>query len=113
MTSRILAALGFFAAANAALAAAAAPPADVPDKLDLETAIGFAVQNNFAIRQARERIQQQEGVVLEVSSRKLPTASASGTLEKTAESLSVSFPPSDRTWALAINVSQTLYSGGA
>ena len=51
----------------AAPALRAAEPLAVPESLDLPTAIRFALDNSFAIRQARERIRQQEGVVLEVS----------------------------------------------
>jgi len=40
------------------VAPAAAATPDVPDRLDLETAIAFALDNSFAIRQARERIRE-------------------------------------------------------
>lgn len=30
----------------------------VPDRLDLETALSFALEHNFAIRRARERIRE-------------------------------------------------------
>ena len=36
-----------------------APVQPVPDTLDLKAAVAFALNNNFAIRQARERIRQQ------------------------------------------------------
>ena len=55
-----------------AYAQPARPVQPVPDSLDLQTAIVFALENNFAIRQARERIKQQEGVVVEVSARTIP-----------------------------------------
>ena len=55
-SARLLPAL--FLAAAGVLRAAPAPQQPVPDQLDLKTAVGFAVENNFAIRQARERIRQ-------------------------------------------------------
>src|SRR5262249_43771553 len=62
-----IAVLAAIALSSAGAPAQPAPQRAVPDELDLKTAIGFALQNNFAIRQARERIKQQEGVVIEVS----------------------------------------------
>ena len=41
----------------------AAEPVAVPETLDLPTAIRFAVENNFSIRQARERIRQQLSLI--------------------------------------------------
>lgn len=49
----------------------------MPETLDLQTAVQFAVNNNFSIRQARERIRQQEGVEIEVRSGQLPSLVAS------------------------------------
>ena len=66
--------------ACAALGAPAAPPAvPMPDTIDLKGAIGFALEHNFAIRQARERIRQQEGVVIEVTAKEIPNIAATGT----------------------------------
>ena len=56
--------LGGWALASAVLLAAPAAPETVPDTLDLPTAIGFALEHNFAIRQARERIRQLEYLAL-------------------------------------------------
>ncbi len=94
-----------------ALRAAAAPP-PVPDQLDLKTAIGFALENNFAIRQARERIRQQEGVVVQVSSREIPNVAATGSYQRNSNDISQSFPASDRSWSINLSASQTLYAGG-
>lgn len=65
---------------GAALPAAETVP--VPETLDLPTAIRFAVENNFAVRQARERIRQQDGVVLEVSAREIPRVGASAVYQR-------------------------------
>ncbi len=89
-----------------------APQQPVPDQLDLPTSIRFALDNNFAIRQARERIKQQEGVVVEVSAREIPTVAANASYQLNDKEISTSFPASDRTWAISLTASQVLYAGG-
>lgn len=101
------------ATASAAQPAAPGPaPAPMPDSLDLATAIGFALENNFAIRQARERIRQQEGVVVEVSARQIPNVAADAVYQMNDKSISQSFPSSDRAWQINLTASQVLYAGG-
>ena len=58
------------------------PDFAVPAALNLEYALAFALDNSFAIRQAKERIRQQEGVVLEVRGPLLPNISASGEYQR-------------------------------
>lgn len=89
----------------------AQPPA-VPEKLDLRTAIGFALENNFAIRQARERIKQQEGVVVEVSARSIPNVGADAIYQRNDTDISAGFPPSDQAWQISLTASQVIYAGG-
>ncbi|MES2693482.1 MAG: TolC family protein [Verrucomicrobiota bacterium] len=89
-----------------------APQQPVPDTLDIKTAIGFALQNNFAIRQARERIKQQEGIVVEVSSRSLPNVGADAAYQRNDNDISSSFPASDQAWQINLTASQVLYAGG-
>ena len=84
----------------------------MPDSLDLPQAIQFAVENNFTIRQARERIKQQDGVVLEVRARQIPRVAATGSYTGNDKELSSSVPALDRNWNLEIEVRQTLYAGG-
>jgi outer membrane protein TolC len=94
---------------------AAAPLAQetpVPDSLDLKTAIGYGIDNNFTIRQARERIKQQEGVVIEVTSREIPNVAAAGSYERNATAISSTFPLSDSAWQLSLTATQTLFAGG-
>lgn len=88
------------------------PDYEVPPELNLSYALSFALDNNHAIRQARERIKQQEGVVLEVSSRRVPTVTASGNYTRIDEGLVSTFNPSDRDWAFQVQATQVLYSGG-
>jgi outer membrane protein TolC len=104
-----------FAALSLACAVARAQPAPqqpVPESLDLRTAIGFALQNNFSIRQARERIKQQEGVVVEVSASSIPNVSADAAYQLNDREVSTGFPASDRAWQINLTASQVLYSGG-
>jgi outer membrane protein len=99
------------ALARSAVQAAPAPQQPVPDQLDLRTAIGFAIENNFTIRQARERIRQQEGVLLEVRARQLPNVASVATYQLNEKSISQSVPASDQAWALSITASQVLFAG--
>jgi outer membrane protein TolC len=88
------------------------PPRHLPDPLDLKAAIGFALENNFAIRQARERIKQQEGVVIEVSAREIPTVAANAAYQLNETDVSQTFPASRTGWQVNLTASQVLYSGG-
>jgi outer membrane protein len=101
-----------------AISAASATAPDVPDRLDLPTAIKYALENNFAIRQARERIREQEGLIVEIKSRALPNASVNSIYGLTDRELnSDSQAPGAGTrdteyWSIALEVRQVLYSGG-
>src|SRR6188474_2667685 len=75
-------------------APASNPPPPEPETLDLKTAIGYALENNFAIRQARERIRQQEGVVIEVKAQALPNLGADGYYQFNELEFSPGNPPS-------------------
>lgn len=99
---------------NAALPAAA--PDEVPDvplQLDLRTAVTYAVENNFAIRQARERIKEQEGLIIEVKARALPSVTAIGDYTRNDEEISQAVPPNNQDWTIALQARQALYAGGA
>ncbi len=88
----------------------------VPDSLDLPAAIGFALENNFAIRQARERIKQQEGLVIEVKARSIPNAAVTseyGQIDRGLVAVPLpQIPVNTKSWTVALNVTQTLYAGG-
>ena len=98
--------------ASAPLAGAPAPQQPVPEALDLKTAIGFAIDNNFAIRQARERIKQQDGVVIEVAARAIPNVAATGAYQHNDTEITQTNPPSDRYWTISLTATQTLFAGG-
>jgi outer membrane protein len=119
MKTPVLSSPGRFAtlllAAWTSAAAAFAEPAAVlamPDTLDLKTAIGFALEHNFAIRQARERIRQQDGVVIEVTAKAIPNVAATAGYERIDKNISQQFPASDRYWTISLTASQVLFAGG-
>jgi outer membrane protein len=86
------------------------PEVVIPEALDLPYALGFALDNNFAIRQAKERIREQEGIILEVRSAQLPNVSASGAIQRNDEEIGQG--GRDRNWAFDITARQVLYAGG-
>ncbi len=99
--------------ATAGLHAVPNPEQAVPDTLDLKNAIVFALENNFTIRQARERIKQQEGVEIQVQARQIPNVSAAGSYTGNARDISSYAPPdNDRAWSIALQARQVIYAGG-
>lgn len=85
---------------------------DVPEKLDLRTAVSYAVENNFAIRQARERIKEQEGLIVEVRARALPNVAAVADYTRNDKEISQGPQPATQDWVIAIQARQALYAGG-
>jgi len=86
-------------------------PAQMPDQLDLRAALIYALDNNFAIRQARERIREQEGLIVQVKGAVLPNVGLSGFYSKEDDAFS-NFINVDQNWQIALEVSQLVYSGG-
>ena len=94
------------------LGATSNPEQSMPDKLDLQTAIGFALENSFTIRQARERIKEQAGVEIQVRARQIPSVGSSASYTANAKEISTYNPPNDRSWAISLQARQVLYAGG-
>jgi outer membrane protein len=86
------------------------PTFEVPEKLDLEYSLAFALDNNFAIRQAKERIRQQEGIVLEVKSAIIPNVNSTAGYQQNADEISTN--GRDEAWAVDITARQILWAGG-
>ena len=86
------------------------PGLTVPESLDLPYALGFALDNNFAIREAKERIRQQEGIVLQVRSSQIPNVGASGGYQRNATEIGSN--GLDHNWSIDITARQLLYAGG-
>lgn len=82
----------------------------VPDELTLSYALAFALDNNFAIRQAKERLRQQEGILVEVRSQQIPNVGASASYSRNDRELSAT--GENRNWGLSITARQILFSGG-
>lgn len=90
-------------------------PVAIPATLDLQTALNYALENNFSIRQAQQRIREQEGLIIEVRSRALPNASLNASYTQLDTGLSQSggfYPPTKQDWRVALEVRQALYTGG-
>lgn len=100
----------------AALYAQAAPrpsPPPLPEEISLEVAIEYALDNSFAILQAKERIEEQYGLVLEVGAGVLPTLSLNTSYSEQDEDLIGFENANDDDWRVALQVRQALYSGGS
>lgn len=120
LVSSSLAALAVLALAQPLLAEMPATPfkpdgkADpsymVPDELTLNYALSFALDNNFAIRQAKERIRQQEGIVVEVRAQQIPNVTSSAGYSGYAQQISST--GDDRSWSVNITARQIVYAGG-
>lgn len=99
----------------AALATAQNSSYEVPDRLDLNTALQFALEHNFDILQAKQRIEEQNGLIIEVRAQALPEVTARGQYVELDTGLSETFglfPPNERNWSLSLDVRQTIYRGG-
>lgn len=102
--------------------AAVAEAEVLPQSLNLDQAMAFALEHSFPIRQARERLRQQEGVVTTVSAAALPNLSATGSFQKSdvpafqlPSTQNLGAPlivPSGRYWRMALTARQSLYAGG-
>ena len=101
----------FLASSATALCAAPdlAPP--VPDRLDLPTALRYAAENNFTLRQARERVNQAQGQLLTARAGYLPRAVAQAGYSHVSEQ--IGFGKSTESWSGTATLQQTLYAGGA
>jgi outer membrane protein len=91
-------------------------PVAIPDTLDMPTVLAYALENNFAIRQAQQRIREQEGLIVEIRSQALPNATVDANYTQRDRGLSETFgglfPANTENWNIALNVRQALYKGG-
>ncbi len=107
-TLSLIAALSL--ASGACRAADAAP--ELPSPLDLRSAIGYALEHNFSIRQARETIRQQEGAVVQVRSQQIPNVTGTGLYQGNASAISQTYPAETSYWTVEVKATQTLFAGG-
>ncbi len=109
---RTILALLALAPACAALAQAGGADAPLPSPLDLRGALGYALGHNYAILQAREAIRAQEGVIVQVTSQRIPNVGAQGQWSRNEASISTFYPPVTSLWSVELKGTQTLYAGG-
>jgi outer membrane protein len=107
--------VGAWAAAMAAWTATGAAAPDVPERLDLSQAIEYALANNLTIQQSRERIREQEGLIVEIRAQTLPNLALASGYTVTDAGLTEPMGPqamTDRNWRVALEARQLLYAGG-
>ena len=92
-------------------------PARLPDDVDLPAALRFALDHNFSILQARERIQEQEGLIIQTRASVLPNVALNSQYQQTDKTLQESFgvgapAPNDQSWSIILQATQALFAGG-
>lgn len=118
LPTKLRRALALLASGALLSSAALAQPAnsyDVPETLDLDTALRFALDHNFEILKAKQRIEEQNGLILEVRAQALPNVSVDGNYTELDSGLSEpfpGFPPTEQRWSVALQARQALYKGG-
>ena len=91
-------------------------PPEVPDTFDLNTARSYALENNFAIRQAVEQIEEQEGLIVEVKAQTRPSLTLDANYQQLDENLTEVIQgfteAREDDWGISLNLRQALYKGG-
>ena len=91
-------------------------PPEVPDTFDLNTARSYALENNFAIRQAVEQIEEQEGLIVEVKAQTRPSLTLEANYQQLDENLTEVIEgfteAREDDWGISLNLRQALYKGG-
>jgi TolC family type I secretion outer membrane protein len=113
LTTILLAATSTVSALNGAStrASAVAEPMPIPDEITLDAALDYALEHSFTILQAKERIEEQYGLIMEVGAAVLPTLSLNGSISEQADEMTSSYSTADN-WSVALQVRQALYAGG-
>ncbi len=101
----------FLAASATALVGAPDPAQPVPDRLDLPNALRFALENNFTIREARERVNQTQGQLTTARAGYLPKATVQAGYSRVSDQIALG--RDTESWSGSAGVQQTLYAGGA
>ncbi len=93
------------------------PAATSPETYDLRRCIETALENNFDLQKARERVRRQYGTIIEIRSRLIPTLGIEGAYSDAAEDLAANNLAGTATrtdsWNIGLRVTQSLYAGGA
>ncbi len=88
-----------------------AEDAPVPELLTLDQALRYALEYNYSIRQARARLREQEGLIVEVRAQALPNVTLDGNYSRNDKALQEG-DSSYQNWTVGIHVRQVLYAGG-
>jgi hydrophobe/amphiphile efflux-1 (HAE1) family protein len=92
-------------------------PAPHVESYTLNRCIETALQQNFDILKAKERVRRQYGTVIELRSRLLPTLGMEGQYSEMDRSLAANnaagIAGQRENWNLGLKVTQSLYAGGA
>jgi outer membrane protein len=93
------------------------PSDSLPGEIELPTALRFALDHNFAIRQARQRIAEQEGVLVQTRASVLPNVALNSQFQQTDNTLQEGFgpgtpTPNDQAWSITLQATQALFAGG-
>lgn len=87
-------------------------PPPLPDEVSLQLAIDYALTNSLPLLQAKERLQEELGLMLEVTSGSLPQVSLNGRLSDQADELIGFQNANSDDWTVFLQVRQALYAGG-
>lgn len=86
---------------------------------DMEAALGYALDHSFAIRQARERVREREGVTTTIAAAGFPTISANASFQRSSTQTAGSqglgpifLLPSGKFWRMTVTARQALFAGG-
>lgn len=94
-----------------------APNPVMPEEIDLATAINTAYQSNPLINEARERLVEQDGLLVSTESLRKPRVGLYGIYQQEDTDRSGGFggggaPPDEEFWRAGVDLSQPLYAGG-
>lgn len=79
---------------------------------DLARCLDVAVQQNYDILQARERVRQQHGALVEVRGRAIPNIGVSGVYQEQKTELNMPGMKSEASWNIGVEIVQPIYAGG-
>lgn len=98
--------------ASATISVAAKLPAPLPEDISLPFTLDYALEHSFAILQAKQRIQEQYGVELEVAASVRPAISLNSRYSEQDEQLVGFENASESDWLVSLQIRQTLFAGG-
>jgi outer membrane protein len=88
----------------------------VPRSLDVHTALLLALQYSPVIAEARERIREQEGVLISAKAERRPRVDVEGHYDVTQntriEGFGSSLKPDEQNWSFDLVMSHVIYAGG-